>query len=197
LDVDFGTYNYITSSNATASGVSTGSGLPPMKLDRVLGVAKAYTTRVGEGPFPTELSDEIGERLRERGREYGATTGRPRRCGWFDAVAVRFTTMINGCESLAVTKLDVLDTEPVIKVCVAYEKNGTSFKNFPASLEALNKAKPVYEELPGWQEKISGATELAELPQKAKDYLAFLKRTLNTEISFISIGRERNQVIRL
>ena len=197
LDVDFGTYNYITSSNATASGVSTGSGLPPMKLDGVLGVAKAYTTRVGEGPFPTELSDEIGERLRERGREYGATTGRPRRTGWFDAVACRFTTMINGCETIALTKLDVLDMEPNIKICVAYEKDGESFENFPASLEVLSNAKPVYEELPGWQEKTSGTTKFQELPQKAKDYLDFLKKALDTEISFISIGRERNQVIRL
>lgn len=197
LDVDFGTYNYITSSNATASGVSPGSGLPPMKLDQVIGVAKAYTTRVGEGPFPTELSDEIGERLRERGREYGATTGRPRRCGWFDAVACRFTTMINGCETIALTKLDVLDMEPRIKLCVAYESNGKSLENFPASLETLNNAKPIYEELPGWQEKTSGITKFKQLPQKAKVYLDFLKKTINTEISFISIGRERNQIIRL
>ncbi len=197
LDVDFGTYNYITSSNATASGVSPGSGLPPMKLDQVIGVAKAYTTRVGEGPFPTELSDEIGERLRERGREYGATTGRPRRCGWFDAVACRFTTMINGCETIALTKLDVLDMEPTIKLCVAYESNRKSLENFPASLETLNNAKPIYEELPGWQEKTSGITKFKQLPQKAKVYLDFLKKTINTEISFISIGRERNQIIRL
>ena len=197
LDVDFGTYNYITSSNATASGVSPGSGLPPMKLDQVIGVAKAYTTRVGEGPFPTELSDEIGERLRERGREYGATTGRPRRCGWFDAVACRFTTMINGCETIALTKLDVLDMEPRIKLCVAYKSNGKSLENFPASLETLNNAKPVYEELPGWQEATSGITKFKQLPQKAKVYLDFLKKTINTEISFISIGRERNQIIRL
>jgi len=197
LDVDFGTYNYITSSNATASGVSAGSGLPPMSLDQVIGVAKAYTTRVGEGPFPTELSGEIGERLRERGREYGATTGRPRRCGWFDAVAGRFTTMINGCQTLAFTKLDVLDREPTIKVCVAYESNGKSFENFPASLEVLNNSSPLYEELPGWQDETSGITEFKELPQEAKGYLDFLKKTLNTEISFISIGRERNQVIRL
>ena len=197
LDVDFGTYNYITSSNATASGVSAGSGLPPMSLDQVIGVAKAYTTRVGEGPFPTELSDEIGERLREHGREYGATTGRPRRCGWFDAVAVRFTTMINGCQTLAFTKLDVLDREPTIKVCVAYESSGKTYENFPASLEVLNNSRPLYEELPGWQEETSGITKFKELPQKAKGYLDFLKKTLNTEISFISIGRERNQVIRL
>jgi adenylosuccinate synthase len=168
-----------------------------MKLDQVIGVAKAYTTRVGEGPFPTELSDEIGERLRERGREYGATTGRPRRCGWFDAVACRFTTMINGCETIALTKLDVLDMEPTIKLCVAYESNRKSLENFPASLETLNNAKPIYEELPGWQEKTSGITKFKQLPQKAKVYLDFLKKTINTEISFISIGRERNQIIRL
>jgi len=155
LDVDYGTYPFVTSSNASVGGVCTGTGIPPNKLDKIIGITKAYSTRVGEGPFPTELHGEFGEDMREKGNEYGATTGRPRRCGWFDAVALRYSARINGFNSLAITKLDVLSHLDTIKICVGYKYNGQIIKDFPSSLSILNGCEPVYEELPGWKQDIA------------------------------------------
>ncbi|HEY3876674.1 MAG TPA: adenylosuccinate synthase, partial [Candidatus Kapabacteria bacterium] len=179
LDIDFGTYPYVTSSNPTAGGACTGLGIPPMAIDRVIGVAKAYCTRVGNGPFPTELLDETGERLREAGHEYGATTGRPRRCGWFDAVAVRYTNMINGVSSLALTKLDVLSGFPELKLCTRYERisDGRELTHFTTDLRQLADIRPVYESFEGWtKEELAGAETREDLPAKIQRYLDELER---------------------
>jgi len=195
LDVDHGTYPYVTSSSATVGGVCTGLGIGPTRLDGVLGVAKAYTTRVGHGPFPTELHDELGRMLRQNGDEYGATTGRPRRCGWFDAVAVAYAVRINGIQSLAVTKLDVLDSCQTIKICVGYEWQGQKSTQFPARLREVKESRPIYEEWPGWLESTQGITSYRDLPAKTKAYLERIEELAGAKISIISTGPHRHQTI--
>lgn len=195
LDVDFGTYPYVTSSNPIAGGACIGVGIGPTKITHVTGVAKAYCTRVGEGPFPTEFPPEIDEKMRLRGKEYGATTGRPRRCGWFDAVAGKRAVRINGIESLAITKLDVLDDSDIIKLCVGYKYNGTILNEFPYNLKVLEKCLPVYEELPGWKQPTSEITKYTELPDNSKRYLHRIEELLQTPIAIISIGARRDQTI--
>ncbi len=193
LDVDHGTYPYVTSSSPTSGGACTGTGIPPTKIDNVVGIVKAYTTRVGFGPFPTELVDDEGEKLRKIGVEYGATTGRPRRCGWFDAFLVRYSAMINGIDSVAVTKLDVLSSFENIKVCVGYELNGKQLKSFPTDVERLSSVKPVYETLPGWNSDISGCLSYSDLPSKTKDYLNFISEKSGIKIKIVSVGPKRLQ----
>jgi adenylosuccinate synthase len=193
LDVDHGTYPFVTSSSPTSGGASTGSGIPPNKIDSVFGIVKAYTTRVGNGPFPTELTDEDGEKLRKEGAEFGATTGRPRRCGWFDAFLVRYSAMINGIDSVAITKLDVLSVFEKIKICVGYEMNGKSMKSFPSDVERLGIVSPVYETVDGWMEDIAGCKSYEELPKTTKDYLEFISDQANIKIDIISVGPKRNQ----
>ncbi|MBU0568485.1 adenylosuccinate synthase [bacterium] len=195
LDVDHGTYPYVTSSNTISGGACVGAGVAPTRIDRIIGVAKAYTTRVGEGPFPTEISSSLGERLREEGGEYGATTGRPRRCGWLDLVVLNYAARINGLDSLAITKLDVLDFLETIKICIGYEYNGKTIKDFPHSQTILKEATPVYEELPGWMETTSSAKSYEDLPEKAKAYLNRISKLTGTEIALISVGAERSQTI--
>jgi adenylosuccinate synthase len=193
LDVDFGTYPFVTSSSPTSGGASTGTGIPPTKINSVFGIVKAYTTRVGHGPFPTELNDNTGEKLREKGSEFGATTGRPRRCGWFDAFLVNYSNMINGVEKVAITKLDVLSTFDELNVCVGYELNGKQLKSFPTDLKRLYNVKPVYETLPGWNENIENCKSYADLPEKTKDYLNFLSSQTGMHIEIISVGPKRKQ----
>jgi adenylosuccinate synthase len=197
LDVDFGTYPFITSSNATACGVATGLGVPPKHVGHILGVMKAYTTRVGGGPFPTELHEGVGERLRTRGGEYGATTGRPRRCGWFDAVAARYATLVNGVDTIALTKLDVLGGEERIKVCVGYKIDGQVTRRFPANTALLDRVQPVYEEFEGWGEDLSGITRFSDLPRAAQAYVRVIEDVIGLRIEMVSVGKERTQVIRL
>jgi len=193
LDIDFGTYPYVTSSSPTSGGACTGSGIPPTKIDSVFGIVKAYTTRVGHGPFPTELIDETGEKLRKIGAEYGATTGRPRRCGWFDAFLVKYSAMINGVESAAITKLDVLSSFDEIKVCVGYKLNGKSVKSFPTDVDRLSRVQPVYETLRGWNEDITKCTSYSSLPQKTRDYLDFISHQTGIKNKIISVGPNRKQ----
>jgi adenylosuccinate synthase len=195
LDLDFGTYPFLTSSNASVCGVSAGTGVPPRLVGNVVGVVKAYTTRVGAGPFPTELHGEAGERIRERGGEYGATTGRPRRCGWLDIVALRFAATVNGTGALAVTKLDVLDDQPTLKVCTSYRLNGRACDRFPSDLETLGACEPQYEELAGWQQDTSGATSVDELPPAARDYLARVEELVGVPAAIVSVGRDRERTI--
>lgn len=197
LDIDYGTYPYVTSSSTTAGGACTGSGIGPSKIDRVIGVVKGYTTRVGEGPFPSELLTEVGEAIRIRGREYGATTGRPRRCGWFDAVGVKYAVKINGMDSLAITKLDVLNDLEKIKICIGYEYNGEKISEFPRSLKILRECKPIYEELPGWLEEISDIRHYDNLPVQVKDYLTRISELTEAKIGLISVGPHREQTILL
>ena len=197
LDIDFGTYPYVTSSNPTSGGACTGTGIPPTKIMSVIGIVKAYTTRVGLGPFPTELTDEEGEQLRKVGAEYGATTGRPRRCGWFDAFLLNYSRMINGIERAAITKLDVLSYLDEIKVCVDYEINGKKLKTFPTDVNQLMQVKPIYETLPGWKKNISNIKYYDDLPSEAKDYLTFISEQSGFEISIISVGPSRQQTIEL
>ena len=197
LDVDHGTYPYVTSSNPTSGGASTGSGIPPTKITAVYGIVKAYTTRVGLGPFPTELTDTDGEQLRSVGAEFGATTGRPRRCGWYDAFLVNYSRMINGIERVAITKLDVLSHFDKIKVCVGYEINGKKLKSYPTSVNQIMQAVPVYETLSGWNADLSNLTDYDQLPTEAKDYLQFISEQSGFEISIISVGPSRSQTIEL
>ncbi len=193
LDVDHGTYPYVTSSSPTSGGACTGTGIPPTKIDSVFGIVKAYTTRVGMGPFPTELLEEDGEKLRKVGAEYGATTGRPRRCGWFDAFLVSYSAMINGIDSVAVTKLDVLSSFDEIKVCVGYEIDGKTVKSFPTDVERLSRVKPVYETLPGWQSDISSCHSYSDLPSNTKSYLDFIAKHSGIKIKIVSVGPKRQQ----
>ncbi|MBT8380098.1 MAG: adenylosuccinate synthase [Ignavibacteria bacterium] len=193
LDVDFGTYPYVTSSNPTSGGASTGTGIPPTKINSVFGIVKAYTTRVGHGPFPTELNDETGNKLREEGAEYGATTGRPRRCGWFDSFLVKYSNLINGVEKVAITKLDVLSAFDEIKVCIGYELEGKRLKSFSTDLTRLYEVKPIYETMPGWSENIEECKSYYDLPQKTKDYLDFLSNQTEMQIEIISVGPKRRQ----
>jgi adenylosuccinate synthase len=195
LDVDFGTYPFVTSSHPTAGGACTGLGIPPTAVDRVIGIVKAYSTRVGNGPFPTELDDENGQRLRDIGNEYGATTGRPRRCGWLDLVALRYTSMINGFTDLAITKLDVLTGLDEIHVCTAYRYDDKEITRFPAEVQTLEKMEPVYETLPGWSEDITGASSFDDLPETAQHYLQYVADFMGVGISMISTGPKRSQTI--
>ncbi|MCK4331109.1 MAG: adenylosuccinate synthase [Dehalococcoidia bacterium] len=195
LDPDFGTYPYVTSSSPLAASSSIGSGISLKQIDQIVGVFKAYTTRVGGGPMPTELKDEMGDFIRERAHEYGATTGRPRRCGWFDAVAGRFSTQINGFSSIALTRLDVLDTFDSIKICTAYELDGGTLDQFPSDLAILDKCRPVYEELPGWQTSISAIRDRKQLPSQALHYIARLEELLSCPIDIISVGAKREQAV--
>ena len=193
LDVDHGTYPYVTSSSPTSGGACTGTGIPPTKINSVVGIVKAYTTRVGFGPFPTELTNDEGEKLRKIGAEYGATTGRPRRCGWFDAFLVSYSAMINGIDSVAVTKLDVLGSFDELKVCVGYELSGKPLKSFPTDVERLSEVQPVYETLPGWNSDISKCLSYSELPSNTKDYLNFIAEKSDIKIKIISVGPKRQQ----
>ncbi|HMP72529.1 MAG TPA: adenylosuccinate synthase [Kiritimatiellia bacterium] len=195
LDIDYGTYPYVTSSSATAGGACTGSGVPPHRIDRVLGVVKAYSTRVGEGPFPTELLDETGEALRQAGGEFGATTGRPRRCGWFDLVVARYAAMINGIDTWAITKLDVLDTFETIKICVAYEVDGERMETVPANVRTLERCKPIYEEMPGWLTPTRGAKRFEDLPPNAQAYLRRLTELTGVPAEIISLGPARDSTL--
>ena len=195
LDIDFGTYPYVTSSNPIAGAVATGLGIGPTRIDKVMGVAKAYATRVGEGPFPTQFLLKFEEGMRIRGREYGATTGRPRRCGWFDAVVVRHAVRVNGLDSLAITKLDVLDKLEKIKICVGYKYKSEVLKEFPALLKVVRQCQPVYEEMEGWKEDTSQVRDYNKLPRRAKEYLRRIIELAKTDISLISVGPERKQTI--
>lgn len=195
LDIDHGTYPFVTSSNTVAGGICTGAGVSPKRIDKIIGVVKAYTTRVGEGPFPTELKDELGVHLREKGGEYGATTGRPRRCGWLDLVAVKHSLRINGFTGIAITKLDVLDEFDKLKICIGYKYNGKIIQDFPKEIEVLKNCEPVYEELPGWKEKTRGIKDFDKLPKNAKNYLTFIENFLNVKIQIISTGMKRDEII--
>lgn len=195
LDIDHGTYPYVTSSNSTAGGACIGAGIGPTRVDRVLGITKAYTTRVGEGPFPTELLDETGELLGRRGQEFGTTTGRPRRCGWFDAVVVKYAAQVNGLTDLAVTKLDVLDELESIKINVAYRYNGQIITGFPESVEVLKKCEPVYMELKGWMTDTSKARSLGDLPPEALEFVNKIEELSGVKVSIVAVGPERNETI--
>jgi adenylosuccinate synthase len=195
LDIDHGTYPFVTSSNCTAGGAVTGSGVGPVHIKRVLGIAKAYLTRVGSGPFPTELFDEVGDKLGEVGHEYGVTTGRKRRCGWYDAVVVNYAARVNGLTDLAITKLDVLGCLDEIKVCVAYECDGVRYTTVPEHQSVFYHAKPVYETLPGWKCDISGIRNFYQLPREAKDYIDFLEQLAGVRVSIITVGPDREQTI--
>lgn len=197
LDIDFGTYPYVTSSHPISGGACTGIGIGPTKIDRVIGVVKVYTTRVGGGPFPTELTDELGDRLRNTGPigEYGRTTGRPRRCGWFDAVVVRQSAIINGLDYIAVTRLDILDRFSKIKICTGYRYKGKVLNEFPPLLKVVESCEPVYEESDGWEEDTPGVKSFEDLPSKARDYLKRLSDLLETKICMISTGPRREQTI--
>ncbi|MCD6542681.1 MAG: adenylosuccinate synthase [Thermoplasmata archaeon] len=194
LDVDFGTYPYTTSSNTISGGACTGSGIPPKCIDEVIGVVKAYTTRVGMGPLPTELKDEIGKHLQERGGEFGTTTGRARRCGWLDLVVLKHSITISGVDKIALTKLDVLDGLREIKVCVGYEYDGRIMDTVPSNIRILENVKPVYEKLDGWK-SVSGATTFENLPREAKNYIKFIEEFLDTEVFLVSTGAEREKTI--
>jgi len=195
LDIDFGTYPFVTSSSATSGGACTGTGVSPVKIDKVVGVAKAYTTRVGEGPFPTEFAPAFGRIMRDRGHEFGATTGRPRRCGWFDSVMVKEAVLLNGISELAIMKMDVLDGLKSIKFCVAYKYKGKLFKEFPHDLEVLQNAKPVYKEVPGWSKTIDKSRVYRNLHPKAKAYLKIIQDILQVKITVISVGSSRDDTI--
>jgi adenylosuccinate synthase len=197
LDIDFGTYPFVTSSNATAGGAATGSGVAPHRIDQVVGVIKAYTTRVGEGPFPTELFDEDGVAMGRVGHEFGATTGRPRRCGWFDAVVGRYSAMVNGVDFWAMTKLDVLDGFETLRICTAYECDGKRYENVPASVRVLEKCTPVYEEMPGWQSRTDNISRYEDLPQKAKDYVERLCELTGVKLGILSVGPKRASTLRI
>jgi adenylosuccinate synthase len=195
LDVDHGTYPFVTSSNATSGGACTGSGLPPNRIDRVVAILKAYTTRVGEGPFPTELLDETGEKLRQVGHEFGTTTGRPRRCGWFDALIGRYTQRVNGVTDFVITKLDTLSGFPTIPVCIAYEVDGVRHEEMPMTQSDFHHAKPIYREFPGWTEDITGCRKFSELPAAAQDYVLALEELVGQRVSAIGVGPGREQII--
>ncbi|NIT14419.1 MAG: adenylosuccinate synthase [Candidatus Dadabacteria bacterium] len=197
LDVDFGTYPYVTSSNAGAGGVCAGTGISPKMIDHIVGISKAYTTRVGEGPFPTEITDGYGQVLRDAGNEFGATTGRPRRCGWFDAVAVSYSVRINGISTLILTKLDVLSGLETIKICTGYKYKDEILKHFPSNLNVLTNCTPIYEEVPGWKSDLSDISDPNDLPENLRGYLNKLEDLLETPISLVSIGPSREEFIPL
>ena len=193
LDIDQGTYPFVTSSNPVAGGVTIGSGVGPSKINKVVGVCKAYTSRVGDGPFPTELLDEVGDRIREVGHEYGTTTGRPRRVGWFDSVVMRHSRRVSGITNLSLNSIDVLSGLDTVKICLAYDLDGERIDHYPASLEQLKRCKPIYEELPGWSEDITGCRSLDELPENARDYVRRVGELVGVRISTFSVGPDRDQ----
>jgi adenylosuccinate synthase len=195
LDIDFGTYPFVTSSSAAAGGACTGTGVAPTKIDGIIGVSKAYITRVGAGPFPSEDLTEMGEKIRQAGHEFGSVTGRPRRCGWFDVPLLRYTAEVNGFDSLIITKLDVLDDLDEIPVCVAYEVDGTVMTQMPASTRRMEAIKPIFERLPGWKRSTRTSTGLRDLPDRAKEYLKFLEEKTGVEIGSVSNGPERNETM--
>lgn len=195
LDIDFGTYPFVTSSNSVVGGVCSGTGVPPTKIDQVIACVKAYTTRVGEGPFPTEFSADLMEEIRTKGNEFGATTGRPRRCGWFDSVMVRYAVMLNGVAKLAIMKLDVLDGLDKIKICTAYKYKGKTYKDFPMDFEVLCQAQPVYEQLNGWMTPTTGIRRYNKLPLNARRYIEHLEELLEVDVKYISIGTKRDEII--
>ncbi|RKY43267.1 MAG: adenylosuccinate synthase [Candidatus Makaraimicrobium thalassicum] len=195
LDVDYGTYPYVTSSNATAGGACTGAGIGPSRIDRVLGVVKAYTTRVGEGPFPTEFGPDLMDKIRKKGGEFGSTTGRARRCGWFDSVLVKNSVDINGIDKVVITKLDVLDELKTIRICTAYRYKGQLYQNIPGEPGFLDRAEPVYEEHPGWEKDTSKITSYSALPENARKYLDRIKDLIGTDIILVSVGKSRKQTL--
>ena len=195
LDIDHGTFPYVTSSNASGVGISAGSGVPGKWIDKVIGVAKAYSTRVGGGPFPTEQDNEAGNRIRELGREYGTTTGRPRRCGWFDAVAVRYTARLSGISSISLMMMDVLSRLPEVKICTAYELDGERTLRFPSHVDDLRRVKPIYETIPGWEKDVTGARKLADLPSAARKYLDRVAELVGKPVEIVSVGPDRAQTI--
>ncbi len=197
LDVDFGTYPFVTSSNASVSGIFSGTGLPPKALDKVIGVCKAYTTRVGEGPFPTELFDDLGNRLRDKGGEFGTTTGRPRRCGWFDAVLVRYAVRLNGVDEIVITKLDVLDELDEIKVCVGYRLGDEVLKTYPFDIEVFSNVEPIYETFKGWKTDTTALRDISDLPREARDYIDAISDLVGAKISMVSVGSDREEIIRI
>ncbi|MBU1062497.1 MAG: adenylosuccinate synthase [Candidatus Omnitrophica bacterium] len=197
LDIDHGTYPYVTSSSATAGGALTGTGVGPTKISKVIGVVKAYTTRVGEGPFPTEFNKSLMEKIRCKGKEFGATTGRPRRCGWFDALIVRHAVGVNGLTEVAVTKLDVLDEMKDIKICIGYKYKGKIYEDFPADIDVLYNGKPLYEEHKGWLQDTGSVTRYRDLPKKARAYLERLAEITKVKIGMVSVGSKRNQAFRI
>lgn len=197
LDVDHGTYPFVTSSNCVAGNAAVGSGLGPTSIDRVLGITKAYTTRVGQGPFPTELSDELGERLRKVGDEFGATTGRPRRCGWLDVVVLRYAVRVNGLWGLALTKMDVLSGLASVKICTSYELDGQRVEELPGDYEDLARVKPVYEELPGWDQRLAGSRTLEDLPEAAQRYVRRIEELCGIPVVCVSVGADRGETILL
>jgi len=195
LDIDHGTYPFVTSSSATSGGAATGTGVAPNAIDTVIGVSKAYCTRVGGGPFPTEALDKIGDELRARGNEFGAVTGRPRRCGWLDLPLLRYSVMINGISWLVVTKLDVLDELAEIPICVAYKINGKTTTEIPAQDSGYAKIEPIYEKMPGWRTSTQGVTKLEKLPKQAREYLAFVENETQARVGMISTGPDRDQTM--
>jgi adenylosuccinate synthase len=195
LDIDFGTYPYVTSSHPTAGGASIGSGIPPWKINSVIGVVKAYTTRVGEGPFPTELFDDCGKKMAERGVEFGATTGRPRRCGWLDLVALKYACEINGVTEIVLTKSDVLDEFDEILVCIGYENNNLKFSRFIPYVNFLNTCKPIYKSFKGWKSSLNQFKDYKSLPPEFHHYVEFIESFVNTKISYISTGASREEMI--
>lgn len=195
LDIDFGTYPFVTSSNSIVGGLCTGSGVAPTRVDKTIACVKAYTTRVGEGPFPTEFSSSLKNEIRTKGNEFGSTTGRPRRCGWFDSVLVRYSVIINNVDELAIMKLDVLGDLEKIKVCVGYRYKGKTFTDFPIDFEVLSNARPIYEELKGWRSDICGARSYAQLPANARKYIERLEELLKVGVKYISIGTKRSEII--
>jgi len=195
LDVDHGTFPFVTSSNSSGVGVSAGSGVPGKWIEKVIGVIKCYSTRVGGGPFPTEQDNATGQQIRDRGREYGTTTGRPRRCGWFDAVAVRYTARLSGVDTLAVMMLDVLSELPEVRICVAYEIDGQRTQRFPSQVEELRRAQPVYETVPGWREDVRGARRMSDLPAAARKYLDRISQLVERPVEVVSVGPDRGATI--
>jgi adenylosuccinate synthase len=195
LDIDHGTYPFVTSSNTVAGNACSGAGIGPKQINDVIGIVKAYTTRVGQGPVPSELFDEIGDRIQEKGAEFGATTGRRRRCGWLDTVLLRNAVRLNGLTGLAITKLDVLDGLETVKICTGYDYRGNELRDFPASLKVLGECKPIYETLPGWPEDISGIRKFEDLPANVKSYLHRIEALIESPIDIISVGPDRDQTI--
>jgi adenylosuccinate synthase len=197
LDIDHGTYPYVTSSNAIAGGACTGLGVGPTKISHVLGVVKAYTTRVGSGPFPTEIKNSLGDKIREKGAEYGATTGRPRRCGWLDMVILRHSAKINGLTGIAITKLDILDGIDVIKICTSYRHKGKTYEDFPKEINTLEECEPVYEEIEGWGRNTAGIRDFNRLPEEAKAYVKKIEKLMEVEVQLISTGQRRDELIQI
>ena len=195
LDVDFGSYPFVTSSNTGAGGVASGAGIPPQSINRVIGIIKAYTTRVGGGPFPTELTDNIGKHIAKVGHEFGATTGRPRRCGWFDAVVARYAVMVGGVSEWALMKIDVLDNLKVIKVCTKYEIDGNEINYLPGNINKFSSCKPIYVELPGWQEPTTDCKSWEDLPKNAKNFIVYIEEITKVKVSIISVGPKRSSTI--